>query len=136
MCVERLMGTRGFYSLLHGRLVQFFILSHELSMPALTSPDLRHGQGKGGTFYFIRTIMEVMWMVKSVLFSSYLTGPWCPPLGLYHTTRGTPDFSTTFPPERSIRRSSSVDSGLWSVVSRRDRHLQSGRLEEYECRNF
>ena len=75
-------------------------------------------------------------MVKSViifLFASYLTGPWCPPLGLYHTTRGTPDFSTTFPPERSIRRSSSVDSGLWSVVSRRDRHLQSWRSEAYEC---
>ena len=55
---------------------------------------------------------------------SSLTGPWCPPLGLYHTTRGTPDFSTTFPPELSMRRNSSVDSGLWSVVSRRERHLQ------------
>ena len=80
--------------------------------------------------------MLVKYVIIFVSFSSYLTGPWCPPLGLYHTTRGTPDFSTTFPPERSIRRSSSVDSGLWSVVSRRDRHLEAGGSDQYECCYF
>ena len=63
-------------------------------------------------------------VAKHLLFLSSLIGPWGFPRGLYHTTRGTPDFSTTLPPELSMRRNSFVSSGLWSVVSRLERHLQ------------
>ena len=50
-----------------------------------------------------------------------LTGPW--PLGLYHTTLGTPFLSTTLPPQLSILFSSFLLSGLWSVVNLLARHL-------------
>ncbi len=38
-----------------------------------------------------------------------------PILGLFQTTRGTPDLETTFPPAASIRASSFSHSGLWSL---------------------
>ena len=39
-----------------------------------------------------------------------------PILGRFHTTRGTPDLLTTFPPAASILASSISHSGLWSRV--------------------
>ena len=46
-----------------------------------------------------------------------LTGPLCPILGLFQTTRGTPLLQTTFPPLCVMRVLSSTLSGLWSRVS-------------------
>ena len=41
-----------------------------------------------------------------------LTGPLCPIFGRFHTTLGTPDLLTTFPPHLRILADSSGDSGL------------------------
>lgn len=44
------------------------------------------------------------------------TGPWCPDLGLFQTTLGTPDLLITFPPHSVMRAFSTTLSGLWSLV--------------------